>query len=99
MLSLRSRVSRLLDIVSELWRGGEAPVVGENGLDERDEAILRVLAESGRPLRASEIARQLGVHRSVAWRKLKKLVRQGLVEKRIVDGVPLYALPARRRRR
>ena len=60
-----------------------------SGLDDRDKAILELLAKEG-PLGVSEVARRLGISKSTAWRKLQKLVDMGLVERIVVNGTPLY---------
>lgn len=61
----------------------------EPGLDERDRRILELLRRRG-PLGVSEVARLLGVSKSVASRKLHKLQSMGLVERAVVDGRVLY---------
>ena len=71
--------------------GGPEVVLGEGVLDERDRAILRLLAEDG-AIGVSEIARRLGLGKSVVWRKLRKLTAMNLVEKTVVNGRPLYRL-------
>ena len=64
--------------------------MGEGETDDRDEAILRVLESAEEPLGVAEIARRTGFNKSLVWRKLKKLVARGLVEKLVVDGRPVY---------
>ena len=61
-----------------------------SGLDDRDREILRELEHHG-PMGVSEVARRLGISKSVVSRKLKKLAEMGLVEKVVVRGRPLYA--------
>jgi predicted transcriptional regulator len=70
-------------------------VVGEGETDDRDEAILKVLESSSEPLGVSEIARRTGFNKSLVWRKLKKLVSRGLVEKLVVNGRPVYRVRKR----
>jgi len=60
-----------------------------SGIDERDREILRALTEAG-PMGVSELARKLGLSKSVVSRKLRKLAEMGLVEKKVVDGRPVY---------
>ncbi len=65
-------------------------VVDDEGLDDRDRAILSLLEREG-PMGVSEVARRLGISKSTASRKLRKLADKGLVERTAVDGRPLYA--------
>ncbi len=62
-----------------------------SGIDERDREILRVLSEAG-PMGVSELARKLGLSKSVVSRKLRKLAEMGLVEKIVEDGRPMYTV-------
>jgi CRISPR locus-related DNA-binding protein len=62
-----------------------------SGLDDRDRKILDVLSREG-PMGVSELARRLGISKSVVSRKLRKLAEMGLVEKNVVDGRPVYAV-------
>ncbi|MGW0605303.1 IclR family transcriptional regulator [Streptomyces sp. NPDC002640] len=48
---------------------------------ERGLMVLRMIAEEPRGLTASEVGARLGVHRSVAYRLLTALVRQGFAAK------------------
>lgn len=61
--------------------------------------ILEVLAEAGGPLAIDEVAAQLGVHRSVAYRLIRTLEAHGLVQRgasgRLSLGVGLAALASR----
>ena len=59
------------------------------GLDEVDLAILRALAELGRPARPREIAERAGLDARRVAAKMRKLRRLGLVE-RLEEGV--YAI-------
>ena len=65
-------------------------VVDEEGLDDRDLAILGLLEREG-PMGVSEVARRLRISKSTVSRKLRKLADMGLVERVAVDGRPLYA--------
>jgi len=65
-------------------------VVDDEGLDDRDRAILSLLEREG-PMGVSEVARRLGISKSTASRKLRKLADRGLIEKTVMDGRPLYA--------
>ena len=56
------------------------------GLDEVDLAILRVLAETNRPMRPKEIAERAGLAARRVAAKMRKLRRLGLVE-RVEEGV------------
>lgn len=60
--------------------------------------ILEVLADAREPLSIDEIARRLGVHRSVAYRLLRTLEEHGLITRdgngRIALGARLAALAA-----
>lgn len=60
-------------------------------LDERDIAILELLDSNG-PMGVSEIARRLGLNKSTAWRKLRKLTNMDVVERVAQNGRPLYRL-------
>ncbi|ABM80547.1 transcriptional regulator, HTH-type [Hyperthermus butylicus DSM 5456] len=71
--------------------GGPEVVLGEGVLDDRDKAILHLLAREG-VIGVSEIARRLALGKSVVWRKLQKLTAMGLVERVVVNGRPLYRL-------
>ena len=64
-------------------------LVVESTLDERDEAILELLRSRG-PMGVSDVARSLGISKSIASRKLRKLADMGLVERIVVDGSPQY---------
>ncbi len=55
-------------------------------LDEVDLAILRALAELGRPARPKEIAERAGLDARRVAAKMRKLRRLGLVE-RVEEGV------------
>jgi len=66
----------------------------DSGVDERDRKILAALEEGG-PMGVSEIAKKLGLSKSVVSRKLRKLAEMGLVEKSVVDGRPVYSLRRR----
>ena len=65
--------------------------------------ILEILADAREPLSIDEIARRLGVHRSVAYRLLRTLEDHGLVTRdaagRIQLGARMAALAAGRRAR
>lgn len=69
--------------------GREAPVVrkadGSQTL-ERGLRVLRMLAEAPDGLGASEVAAELGVHRSIAYRLLTSLVRQHFVSREETSG-------------
>ena len=64
-------------------------VVVDSLLDDRDQAILELLRSRG-PLGVSEVARSLGISKSTASRKLRKLTDMGLAERIVVDGSPRY---------
>lgn len=81
--------------------------MGENGNGERTVGsqtlsrgvrLLEILAEADRPLMIDELAGELGVHRSVAYRLLRTLQAHGLVERdsagRMRLGVGLAVLAA-----
>ena len=57
--------------------------------DERDQMIIELLAKEG-PMGVSEVARRLGLSKSTAWRKLQRLSEEGVIERIIVDGKPVY---------
>lgn len=59
---------------------GGAAVIEE--LDDRDRAILEAVTEGGKSI--SDLARELGLSKSVVWRRTNKLVEFGLL-KRIQD--------------
>jgi uncharacterized membrane protein len=74
-------------------KGGNVEVVvREAEVDDRDELIIRALAEAGEPLTLAEISKRSGLGRALVWRKLKKLVARGIVEKVVIDGRPHYRL-------
>lgn len=83
--SIRGREAEIQDppVGSEEFR------VEEGGIDERDKMIIDLLCREG-PLGVSDIARRLGLSKSVVWRKLHKLVEAGVVERVVVKGKPLY---------
>ena len=84
--------SALVDGSSPGGTGSAAEVtLVSSGLDDRDKAILDLLSREG-PLGVSEVARRLGISKSTAWRKLQKLVDMGLVERIVVNGMPLYRI-------
>ena len=62
--------------------GGSAAAVVEN-LDDRDRAILSAVAQAGKSI--SDLARELGLSKSVVWRRVNKLVDLGLL-RRSQDG-------------
>ena len=55
-------------------------ILVEDELDERDKAILDAL-RAARQAHVSELARKLGLRKSVVSRKLRKLESMGLVER------------------
>ncbi|BES80909.1 Lrp/AsnC family transcriptional regulator [Pyrodictium abyssi] len=65
--------------------------LAQAALDERDIAILELLDSNG-PMGVSEIARRLGLNKSTAWRKLRKLTNMNIVERITQNGRPLYRL-------
>jgi uncharacterized membrane protein len=74
-------------------KGGNIEVVfRETEIDDRDELIIRTLAEANEPLTLAEISKRSGLGRALVWRKLKKLVARGIVEKVVIDGRPYYRL-------
>ena len=74
-------------------KGGNVEIiVREAEVDDRDELILRALAEAGEPLTLAEISKRSGLGRALVWRKLKKLVARGMVEKIVINGRPHYRL-------
>ncbi len=68
--------------------GEEFEVV--SGLDDRDLRILKVLV--GGELSLSEIARRVGLNKSVVWRRVNRLMRDGFLERRFSRGRTLYRL-------
>ena len=87
LVSVKSQETTIRDppISSEEFR------VEEGGIDERDKMIIDLLYREG-PLGVSDIARKLGLSKSVVWRKLHKLVEAGIVERVTVRGKPLYKI-------
>ena len=65
------------------------PQVQRARRDERDQMIIDLLAREG-PMGVSEVARRLGLSKSTAWRKLQRLSEEGVIERIIVDGKPVY---------
>ncbi len=61
-----------------------------SGLDDRDLAILSALA--GGELSLSDIARKVGLNKSVVWRRVNRMMREGYVERRVVKGRTMYRL-------
>jgi len=61
-----------------------------SGLDERDLAILSTLA--GGELSLSDIARKVGLNKSVVWRRVNRMMREGYLERRAVKGRTMYRL-------
>ncbi len=70
--------------------GGIGDVEVTSGLDERDMMILESL--SGGELSLSEIARRVGLNKSVVWRRVNRMMREGYLERRVVKGRTLYRL-------
>ncbi len=70
------------------------PVIAEpevmSGLDDRDLAILSTLA--GGELSLSDIARRVGLNKSVVWRRVNRMMREGYLERRVVKGRTMYRL-------
>jgi len=60
------------------------------GLDDRDLAILSALI--GGELSLSDIARKIGFNKSVVWRRVNRMVREGYLERRVVKGRTMYRL-------
>ncbi len=87
LVSVKSQEATMQDppVSSEEFR------VEEGGIDERDKMIIDLLYREG-PLGVSDIARKLGLSKSVVWRKLHKLVEAGIVERVTVRGKPLYKI-------
>ena len=61
-----------------------------SGLDDRDLAILSALA--GGELSLSDIARKVGLNKSVVWRRVNRMMREGYLERRVVKGRTMYRL-------
>ncbi len=61
--------------------GGSAATIADE-LDDRDRAILEAVSKGGKSI--SDLARELGLSKSVVWRRSNKLVEFGLL-KRIQD--------------
>lgn len=61
-----------------------------SGLDDRDLAILSTLA--GGELSLSDIARKVGLNKSVVWRRVNRMMREGYLERRVVKGRTMYRL-------
>ena len=70
--------------------GGVGDVEIASGLDDRDMMILETL--SGGELSLSEIARRVGLNKSVVWRRVNRMMREGYLERRVVKGRTLYRL-------
>ena len=58
--------------------GGSAAALAEE-LDDRDRAILGAVAGGGKSI--SDLARELGLSKSVVWRRTNKLVELGLLQR------------------
>lgn len=72
-------------------KGGNVEIVfRDTEIDDRDELILRAMIEAGEPLPLMEISRRTGMSRAIVWRKLRKLIARGIVEKVIVEGRVFY---------
>ena len=66
------------------------PVIMEE-LDERDKAIIELIREKG-PLTAPEISESTGIPKSPLYRRLRRLVDEGVLEARRVSGRTVYSL-------
>jgi len=70
------------------------PVITEpevtSGLDDRDIAILSALV--GGELSLSDLARKVGLNKSVVWRRVNRMMREGYLERRVVKGKTMYRL-------
>ncbi len=62
-------------------------------LDERDKKILEALQE--RPMTAVELQQATGIPKTPLYRRLKKLLEEGLIEYYEENGVRVYKLKAR----
>ncbi len=61
-----------------------------SGLDDRDLAILSTLA--GGELSLSDIARKVRLNKSVVWRRVNRMMKEGYLERRVVKGRTMYRL-------
>jgi len=61
-----------------------------SGLDDRDIAILSALV--GGELSLSDLARKVGLNKSVVWRRVNRMMREGYLERRVVKGKTMYRL-------
>ena len=90
-------VASLLVAARRVLRGrerGEPPLQGPlRGLDERDQKILEAL-ESG-PKTAADLMRETGIPKTPLYRRLRRLVEEGLVEAYEEEGVRRYRLAKR----
>ena len=82
-------------VLLKLRLARKQPQVGllRGELDERDLRVLKALR--GRALTISGLARDLGVSKSVAWRRVRKLVALGLVRRSDVEGRTYVTLTKR----
>jgi len=58
---------------------GSAAAAMAEELDDRDRAILEAVSAGGKSI--SDLARELGLSKSVVWRRTNKLVELGLLKK------------------
>jgi len=62
-----------------------------------DKAVIRFLAESGGEAFATEIRKRFGIPRTSAWRMIRRLQREGIVEVRTVGGQSLVRITSKYR--
>lgn len=63
----------------------------EDLLDDRDRKIIQLIKEKG-PITPGELLKELGIPRSAFYRRINRLVKEGLVEQFTVGGKTYYKI-------
>jgi len=78
-------------LASKLLRRRRGVDIVKSSLDDRDEQIINLLKSHGE-LTAKEIMYKTGIPKTPLYRRLKKLVKLGLLERRVERGVIYYKI-------
>ena len=71
-------------------KGKSVEVEITSGLDDRDVLILKAL--KGEELSLSDLARKLGLNKSVVWRRVNRMSELGYLRKRMEKGRTMFSL-------